>query len=315
MRPLLPQHRRLSGAMIAVVACSLLAYLFLARPRSKDVADIRHALEDKQRRLARAGWPLDAERLEALDANMKRQLEGNSRRRPGTAREATGTRSRAELVFREATSNFDSKVEELFGSTELFVKGVSRLDYEEEFSRLKQGLEAKGIFLAEEILNLGESTSSPYTYQLVLQVWTLDMLVNLALENQLQLVSAPGVSVASRAGEKRAAQVVVLPMRAYYLDRDDDEPYVLEFPVRMSLECRLHNLVEFLQCLHAEGRFLPVRHMELFTGYPGDQRCLENGHVRVEQLRVELECSTFFRLRDTPPALRRGLGAERGEGA
>jgi len=315
MRAILPQHRSLSGAFLVLVVCSVLAYMFLGRPREKDVADMRRGLEEKQRRLARGGWPLDAERLEALHEQMKLRLEGRSRRRPDTASEASGTKSRAELLFREATNVFDPKVRELFGSTEVFVKGVSRLDYEEEFSRLKKNLESKEVFLTEEILNLGESTSSPYTYQLVLQVWTLQMLVDLASEHGLEFVPNNDVTVIVGAEEKKATRVSVLPMRAYYLYPQDPDPYVLEFPVHMTVRCEVRNLMGFLQSLHSDGRFLPVRHMELFTDNPGDEQYLSGVHVRVDRLRVELECSAFFRLCDASPVPQRGRDAGGRQGA
>ncbi|MBT3377677.1 MAG: hypothetical protein HN742_42165 [Lentisphaerae bacterium] len=293
MRPWPAQHRNLAvGLTIAVVAVGLV-YMFVSRPKKRDVADLRGELEEKQMRLVRRGWPLNSERLGELLKEMNRDLDGKGGRAPKRARDARGIKNRADLVLSECTSTFDGKVREQFGTTADFVRGVSRLDYQEEFNRLTQEFGNRGIILDERILKLGEETSSPYTYQLVLHIWTVEMLVKLALEHKLTFLTGPPVAGggAARVGP---AQITVMPMQAYLVERADKSPYLLEFPVRMRVKGALVDVGAFLGALQSEERFLPCSHFELTTEQPTKETVDKEGRVRISQVMVELECCAFF---------------------
>ncbi len=307
---LLPQHRKLASfAFLAIVGWAL-SFLFVTKPKREEVDELRSSLGETQRRLSRSGWPLDSERLEKLLTEMKGELEG--KRRAENAREADGTKERGLLLLRDATSVFDERIMSQFGSAEMFRKGVSRLDYQEEFNRLQQVLESKGVVIAEDVLHMGEETSSPYTYQLVLQVWTLEILTRLALDSGMRFATDRRVMVDTRSGKRPAAKLSVFPVRGHFLYEEDPLPYLIEFPVRMTLRGRPAQLVAFLQSLHADGRFLPVARLELFTESPDTESDSGKRRVRVDRVTVELECCAFFRLIDDPPKRarrRRTVGA------
>lgn len=295
MRPWPAQHRNLAVALAIAVLVVGLIYLFVSRPKKRGVTELRQELEEKQMRLVRRGWPLNSERLRELLQEMNGKLEGRGKREPQFARDAKGIKNRAELVLRECTATFDAKIREQFGTTGDFVRGVSRLDYQEEFNRLTQEFGNRGIVLDERILKLGEETSSPYTYQLVLHIWTVEMLVKLALEHQLTFVtdaSATGGDLKGRATSP--ARITVMPMQAYLIEPSDEKPYLLEFPVRMGVEGTLANVGAFLGALQTDERFLPCSHFELTTRRPTEAAMAKDGHVRVGQVVVELECSSFF---------------------
>ena len=64
-----------------------------------------------------------------------------------------------------------------------------------QFNRLQQKLAARNIRLAPRVLHLAEDSSSPYTYQLMLQAWTLDLLTDLILDSGLRIRTDPAVTV------------------------------------------------------------------------------------------------------------------------
>jgi len=310
MKPWPAQHRNLAVILSTAVLVAGLVYMFVSRPKKRGVAELRRELEEKQMRLVRRGWPLNSERLRELLQEMTGALDGKGKRTPRRAREAKGIRNRADLVLRECTSTFDAKLK-LFETTDQFVKIVSRLDYQEEFNRLTQELANEGIVLDERILKLGEETSSPYTYQLVLHIWTVEMLVKLALEHDLTFVTDSSVIPPGLKGQGRSpAWITVLPMQAYLVKPSDKRPYLLEFPVRIGVEGTLANVGAFLGALQTEERFLPCSHFELTTRQPRKAKVSKNGRVRVDEVVVELECSSFFSV----PGSADARGGRNGEG-
>ena len=297
------QHRFLAVVMILLMLGSVAGFLLVARPKFAELEEERAAIRDKRGRLAKTGWPLDVKRLEALLQEMKTRLQGDGEREPEDARDAVCIKSRAALVLRDSTAVFNPKIKKFFGTTEDFMKGVSRLDYQEDFNRLEQALTGRGIVLDEEVLNLGEDKSSLYTYQLVLQVWTLEILTDMVAKHNMTFSQVP---VAPKQDGRPAARLTVLPVRAYFLSQEEKEPFVLEFPVGMTLHGQLEDVVEFLRTLQAKDTFLPVSHLELRTDDPGASEYFgKGGRVNVDRVRVELECSAFFRLRDEIPTPRK----------
>ena len=273
------------------------AYLFVVRPKANEVKKTEEKLDELREELAETGWPLDAQRLETLLQNLQKNLNGPAGRRQDTARNAIGIKNKSQLIVRDATGIFNARIGRDFGTTEDFVNDVSRLDFETEFTELERRLEADGVILDGAVLNLDENTSSLYNYRLVLQVWTLDALIGIALENHLVPVKNRNVKV--RLDENQevfASQVTVLPVRAYAVNREDTEPYVLEFPVRMTVRGQLTDLCNFLRDLHEDGNFLPVSRMEVSTGDYVTARGLREGSLIVHRLEITLECSAFFRL-------------------
>lgn len=299
------QHRNLAGVVVFLLLAYGGVYLFVVRPKDQEVADARGALQETREKLQKTGWPLEAERLGRLLEDMEKNLEGPRGKTPGDARSATGIKRKAELILKDATTMFAPRIGKLFPSSHDFVNEVSLLDYQEEFAHMERRFRNDDVVLAKDMLGLWEDTSSPYTYQLLLQIWTLDELVGLALKNELKPVKTPLVRVNAETGARQASQLTVLPVRAYFLDPEDKDPYVLEFPVRLTLAGRLSDFCNFLSALHRDGRFLPVSRMELKTDSPaGRPRLDRDGNARVDHVEVDLECSSFFRLQENTPVQR-----------
>ncbi len=301
MREWPKQHKNVATLILLMVFLSIAAYWFLIRPKSREVAAAKANLQQLENDLAKTDWPLDSSRLTKLLDDYRKRLEGARAGQGDDLRSATGIKNKAEFLLQNATAMFDPKIRRFFSTPQDFMTEVSRLDYQEEFNQLTQRLNERKIAVAEEVLGLDENTSSPYTYQLLLQVWTVDVVTQLVFDHDLQFVKDASVKVATETGDKQAAKITVLPVRGYILNKEDSDPYLLEFPVRISIRGKLENVLSFMQSLHADGRFLPISRFEAFTENPNSQRVDATGHVVVEEVEITLECSSFFRPNEKTP--------------
>ena len=282
--PRLTSHRELAAVTGILVLGFILAWYFLLLPRQEEVRAMRDEQLDLQKKLGDSGWPLESERIKGMLAERSKNAETFSRK--------------ADDVFRQATSMFDKSIQERYESFQHFRADVSRLDYQEDFIQIEGQLRSRGIVFGDT-LNLKENSDSPYTYQLLLQLWTLRECVTLAWDNGLNIARdmQPPVGAGS-AGEFRAplaSRLSVLPVRAYYLTKTDKDPYMLEFPVRLTVTGRIEQLFSYLAALQAGGRFLPVSKIELLKQPPRRDAAAGGMTDRIE---VTLECSSFIRLHD-----------------
>jgi Tfp pilus assembly protein PilO len=265
----------------------LAAYWFWVRPLAIEVASARSSLEETLNKLKASGWPLDSARLESLREQKGKELEQFSKL--------------TEEVLRQATSMFSSKMTMFGGTAEDFRNEVSRLEYQAMYNQFAEKAEQQQVVLSDEVLGLGENTVSPYTYQLVLQLWSLEALVDLALASNLYPLRDVGVRVPNEGGQAQAAsQLTVMPIRAYFLNPTDKEPYLLEVPVRLTLSGKLAHFCAFLRALQTDGRFLPVTNLEL-RKQPSSIGQRQQGGVS-DVIQVTLVCSAFVSFHEKAPA-------------
>jgi hypothetical protein len=83
-------------------------------------------------------------------------------------------------------------------------------------------------------------------------------------------------------------------VRAYYAREQDPDPYVIEMPVRMTLRGSVAQCRAFLCQLTSGGTFLPVSHMQLYADDPARPEYQRLGSVKLDKVRMEVECSAFF---------------------
>lgn len=294
------QHRNLGAFALFVVLAAGGVYLFLLRPKAEELATMRQDVQDNQEKLGKAGWPLDSERLEKILEDMNKRLDGTTVQKQGQSLSIPGLKQKTEHILREGAGMYTKQVTALCGSPEIFMKEVSRLDYQVEFDEMAQALKEHDIVLAEEILGIGENTSTPYTYQLMLQIWTLQFFIDLAIEHNLVPAKSHRVSVRLDDGRNaQASMLTVLPVRAYKLTPTDKQPYLMEFPVRMVLRGDLQNACNFLRALHTDGRFMPLNHLEIAGASPAKTA---GGGFAVDKIIVNLEGCCFFRPDEKAPA-------------
>lgn len=294
----LNQHRKIGGYTLVVVLLAAVAYVFLVRPLRREVVRMRGEAGDLHAALSKKNWPMKSERLDSLYQTLEKDVARFSRR--------------SEDVMREATSVYLPRIRELYGDADSFRTRVSLLEYRDEYDQTIKALTDRGVRLAEEVLGMGENTERYDTYQQILQLWTMEEMVNTALGVGLDVVEE-SVPVESEEGELRvrSALVTVLPVQAYVVDESDTEAYLLEFPVQMVLRGRLPQVVRFLKAVHEPGRkrFFPVSHLEIRQVVPNVRGEIE------DMVEVRVVCSSFFRHSEKLPSMRRDTSGKAPQGA
>lgn len=285
MKPWPKQHRLLAAVVALGLVGAASAYFLVVRPLAQDVDGARSSLESKTEELAKTGWDLDAEKLNSTREEQKKEKEK--------------LEGQADEIQRHATSMFDEEVKEYATSPEQLANEVRQIDYQDEFDELEQWLWTEKIRLSEDVFGLAEDTASPHTYQQMLQLWTVERLVRLALGSKLKLTKHPTVKVVTEVGETPyASNLTVLPVRPYFLNPNDKKPYLLEFPVRMQLRGSIENVLAFLRSLHSDEVFCPITHLELRKVLP------PRTSPDFDQVELTVECCSFFRFGAKPPKRR-----------
>ncbi|MCK5803851.1 MAG: hypothetical protein KAI66_13505 [Lentisphaeria bacterium] len=285
------KHRNLVTYAIFVLLVFAACWVLFVRPMKKELEKVRDDWEKRQTRLLREGWPLNPGKLEALRESYRARLDGKG--------SDAGIKARSDAVALRSSSMFDERIRTSFGTRGDFMKAVSRLDYQTQFNRVFRELAKEDVLLAPDELKLSEDSSSPYVYQLVLQVWTLEMVVRHALDQGLKVAAAETAKVRVGNRDVPAAKVTVLPVRAYYAQAKDADPYVLEMPVRMTVSGGVDQCRAFLRQLTSEGTFLPISHLQLYADDPSRPEYERRGSVKIDKVRMEVECSAFFLFKRT----------------
>lgn len=264
-------------ALLLGLALQLAFYFLLLAPSQK-----RHGAASKeqrrmQERLAASPWPRQEEPLRALLSEQEALLNGDGKQ-PGIRRQS------AELLA-QASRKYDLRVSEFYGNKADFYRNVSRLDYQEEFNRMLSRLQEQGLELQAGQLNLSEQSSSAYNYQLMLQLWSLETLMELALHCGLQIRN-PLLPKAA------AEDIKIMPLQAFFLAAKANKPFLLQLPISLTLYGSLQQFFEFSQKCQSEEQFIALQNIAV-TALPPRKRA-EDGTQGAEVLKIELMCSGFY---------------------
>ncbi len=269
----LPVSHRYS--IIAALA-ALLAYaglhLWLLRPAGEEAGQAAAAVEQKQKMLAKKGWKLDHDRLVRMLDDQRRRDHNLSQRQ--------------EALISRTTTGFDSRLAPVYGTRANFLSHVSRLDYQEEYHRIRQELQGRGAKLDPAALGLAENTVAPSTSQLVLQLWTVETVVEAVLDAGLKV-----------AKDGAAAMVSAQPVQALFAAPPPAAPMLLKLGVVLTVEGSAAELSGFLLGAAAAERFFTVDNLEL-ARLP--EAPTTDGP---DQVLATMRCSMFFLLNDNPAAI------------
>ncbi len=183
------------------------------------------------------------------------------------------------LLFREKRSRQQAIVEENYSiafhrSRDEFPKLRDRSEYDtfDDFRLANQlayqilyldtvrELGERGIVLHEETLGRTQysTTENDKLYQLIPSMWVVKNVAILAREYNLSLTN-PKLGGPS---EIEYADISVLPLRTYNT-AVNLEPYLEEYPVRVTVRGATEDFTDFLLALTGEGHFLPVEFVRL----------------------------------------------------
>ncbi len=304
------QHRNLLLIVLfLMIALAAIAYIRLY-PRwveYKDLSDEKTSIEEK---LLKSGWPKDSERLKAKLKLFEKELHGSKKSKSSKgdkdetdaktdAKEDNGLIDETKEVIRKATSMFNERAEKEYESIELFIQKASQTEYKNQYDELDSYLQGKNIYIDNTIFGMDESTADPLKYQMLLKLWTVKEIVECASLAKMIVVAIPSQS----AHGKYTSMISVKPMQSYYINANDAEPYLLEFPVYLELRGTLENFSKFTDLLFSDERFLPLSKLELVAVPPSMRnppKPDKEGNIYSKHIIARITCSSFF-LPQTPP--------------
>ena len=283
----LKRYKILGAVVFGCLACLLLFYLLVIRPSIQDAIDMRKDLTSKEKRLSKSKWPMQKESLEKILSEEKKRLEGKN-----------GLKAMSDDAMKLACSALHGRMTARgYNKMSDFTGGVLNSQFQQEFSDMQARFEQNGLYVCPEILNLSLTTKSKYSYQLLLQCWCVDMLVDMAGKSGLRFRNHDEISATALDGSRKpAALISVLPMTAYSLDdKKEPVPFLLEFPVRLGVEGTLEQIMSFLQSLNTAEQFFGVRGFEILSPAPSKIPSGKNAKTK-DVLQLNIECAAYLRI-------------------
>ena len=287
------QHRNLLlTVLFLLIAFAAVGYIRIY-PRWVEYTEIRDEKASIEAKLIKSEWPKDPERLKSILSLLTKRLEKDNGNNNGK-----GLKAETEEVMAKATSMFNERIINEYESIGDFIQKASQTEYKNQYDVLDSYLQGKNINLDNTIFGMDVATSEPLKYQMLLKLWTVKEVVDCALQAKLFVISIPSPSGGRG---KTASMITVKPMQSYYLNNNDANPYLLEFPIYIELRGTLENFSKFTDILFSEGRFLPLSKIEL-SALPPSQRTQpdKQGNIYSRIITARVTCSSFF-LPQTPP--------------
>lgn len=254
-----------------VVALEVFLVWLVFLPKQEELESVREDVNLIIDKLRGSKWPMDSGKLEQYIAELQMEIDGG---KSPLVKNSILAMERCQVTFRD-------KLRAEYGNVQDFMRNASRMDYQAEYNRIIEASSKKGIVLSPSSLNLDEEIGTQYMYQPLMQLWTVEKLLSLAVE--------AGLEVESAKGGDRHAFVSVKPMKAYYMKQGAERPYLLEFPVEITVMGGVRECLAYLDSLNGDGVFLPPVSFEIFALPPVAGRTAQGG-----RLKMHLVCSSFL---------------------
>ncbi len=278
--------RNLLMFVIAAVIAAALAFILSLQPKWKILRETRNDFARTENKLKESPWPRDSERLQTILNSYQKTL--------GSGKQS-GLKNVSEESLKRATSLFNEKINDEYGNAALFISKASQIEYKDQYDRMNSTFQNQRIYLDQFIFGMDESTVEPEKYKMLMKIWTAEKLVGLALEHKLKITQDRSVRTGPH-NQYFAAKISVLPERSYVLDEGDKAPFLLEFPVRITVRCSMENFLSFIEALQTDPVFLPMVQMEMLTDTsPANKITDEEGNLSMTDLEVTIVCSSFYR--------------------
>lgn len=296
------KHINLFAVLIFSLILCVAGFFLFIKPLNEKIRKDREFIVLTKTELRKKEWPLDSERLQKLLEYKKGLLD---KVKDGeNAYKATGLRKKSELLLKECTNTFEKRIKKIFVNPSDFSKEITRLDYQDEYNKVRDKLARKDIYFSEESLMIEDDSEDALIYPKVLQVWLVDEVVSLASKNSLRVLSNSNVKTKNDRGKiEPVAKIQLLPVIPYVLYEKSDIVYVMEFPVRISLRGTLDKFSGLLRDMQAGGKYFPISRLQIRSlpkWQEGESKTILNNRI----LDIELECSAFFRFSDSPQKLK-----------
>ncbi len=301
------RYRILGGACLVFAMFALLAHYRLLRPRRLEVQQMEESIAQTSGQIIDRNWP--------VDPNALTQLRRETQFRLNRLEESL------EKLRLRATATFAAPISRKFGreaseDSEQFINYVTRLDYQEYYAEIVGKWQNANIRLHPQVLNLDEDAISPHIYRLILQLWTVDAVLETLLANELTpvldrftLPANPQARENDQPTSIIASDISLRPVREYYIGSEPDDVYLLELPVKVRVRGRSPQLNDLLEQLSESHAWLPIGAVEIRKQ---PMRRLQSPD---DSLEIVFEFSAFYPLKSQPEFERRTPGPQVPRGA
>ena len=288
-------HKITGAAALLVIAAQILVYFYILRPKFAEVQKAGNALKSAQSDLRKNNWPANIGVLSSIKREYKDRLEGDDE-------DGASLAALTEKANSKASSTFQTMISRDYSSIGEFMRNASRLDYQAEHNRVFSDIAKRGFVLNPVAVGLDENASSPYIYQLLLQLWTLEKVLNLVADSGLALQPIQVEPQKDKRGNVRnggdegeGSSVCVMPMKTFVMKKPG--PYLLEFPIALKLRGCLSSAMDLMSKLEGEGVFIPVSSFEMLALPPARMERGADGNLVSGNMDFNLVCSSFLPLR------------------
>ncbi|MGN0866470.1 MAG: hypothetical protein ACI4SG_02170 [Oligosphaeraceae bacterium] len=279
-------HRTLALAMLVAVAALLLAYGLFLRPRQKELARRKAAVERKERLFQATDLPRDG-------AFLKEKLEESLELLQGGAAHP-GLREVSRKTLSYATALLEERIRQNYTDTLAFIYGATRLDYKELHERITAEYAQGDSPMKGAYFGMGtEAPMEQPVWQTIAQLWTIQEI--------LQHARKAGLRLATR--QDGSGRIAAAPMIAYTLqETPDGSIYLLEFPVDATFSGTMEEFLAFTASLQTKRAFLPMIRLSI-RSLPPDA-LLAGSENRVSTYLFTVRCSAFMDPQgaENPPA-------------
>jgi Tfp pilus assembly protein PilO len=281
-----------NGVILSVLAVLLIALAFVQlafiSPYTSELRSEEDRLKSRAQEMRAKGWTIDVDELRQLKTKKIQTL--------------STLRDRFEKSLGLAQSTLVSRIG---GDTPMAVQNfmdfTGRLEFQKQFDQVRMQWQRQGISLHPEVLKLSKESEANQVYILMLQLWSLDEILRVAVQNDLRpQVTMVEVSKENDAAEGGAttenlkvADVEVLNPVGHasnkFANKDGNNVFLLEFPVRLNMRGKSEDLYAFLKEINNPEKFVFLNHIEVHKVPPEPYK-----DWRTNQVKVMMECSTFF---------------------
>lgn len=250
-----------AGATLFLVLV-ILGYLYFLRPWHIQLRRLEEKTMKKISFVTSHDWPVEPGVLEKLNKNKRQRL--------------ISLKENLQSARKMAVNTFADNIREAFGVDSVedpnqFINYATRLDYQERYSQTIEKWRERGVKLHPAVLNLEENSVSPYIYRLLLQLWTVDAVLEEIMESGLDVVSGRVTVPAS--GDKdtvdsemlsiRSALVKLHPVRTYLIEEESEVPFLLEYPVEITLQGNSKEIELLLENMREKDRWISIDTVEI----------------------------------------------------
>jgi len=277
-RDLPHRHKKLLHLTAAALLVMLVMMWFGIYPRMKWRASFEEQIMEERAKLKKSGVPLDATVLNAHIRECIDSLEDKNG--------SKGLVSISNEIIEKATRTFDDDIREAYPATEtassmeLFYNNSTRIDYKDLFDRISSEFKEYDISISQKTFEPDEDNSEP-VFQLMLKLWTTRYLVRAAVKNNLTLAK----------NEDGLSRINVMRTAAYTLSQNEN-PYLLEFPIALRFSGTMENFLSFMKSLQNDNLFLPMKTISVKSKPPVDFPPGESRNIT--ELDFRITCSSFF---------------------